>query len=76
MKKILITLLVLVAVFTTACKKATLTKKMNNSTWQLKQVENGTKDVTAIILSTEKVYSLRMKPVCKKWVCNKYSGAH
>jgi hypothetical protein len=58
MKKIVITLLVLVAVFSTACKKSTLTKKMNNSTWQLKQVQNGSKDVTAIILNTEKVYSL------------------
>lgn len=56
MKHILISLFVLIAVFTTACKKSTLTKKINNTTWQLKQVQVGDKDVTAETLNSKKVY--------------------
>lgn len=57
MKNITLILFVLIAIFVTSCKKSTLTKTMNNSSWELKQIMQGGEDVTINILKTEYVYS-------------------
>jgi hypothetical protein len=57
MKNIILISFVLIAVFATSCKKATLTKKMNDSTWQLKQIQSGSDDVTSDVLKTEVIYT-------------------
>lgn len=43
--------------FMSSCKKTTLTKKLNNSTWELKQITLEGDDVTANVLKTHYVYS-------------------
>lgn len=57
MKSITLILFVLIAMFATSCKKSTLTKKMNGSTWELKQVKNEDVDVTSDVLKTKIVYN-------------------
>lgn len=57
MKNLILILFVTIAAFTTSCKKSTLTKKMNNTTWELKQVTERSFDVTEKILKSKTVYT-------------------
>lgn len=57
MKNIIILISLIGLVFISSCKKATLTKKLNNSSWELKKIMQGDEDVTIKILKTQYVYS-------------------
>ncbi|MCT4581993.1 MAG: hypothetical protein N4A35_11280 [Flavobacteriales bacterium] len=57
MKNAIILLSLISLIFISSCKKATLTKKLNDSTWELKKVMQGDEDVTVKILKTQMVYS-------------------
>lgn len=57
MKTTLYLVLLFGVLFISSCKKSTLTKKLNNSSWELKQVLRGDEDVTASILKSKVFYS-------------------
>lgn len=57
MKTALYILSIFGVLFISSCKKSTLTKKLNNSTWELKQVLQGDEDVTSSVIKTQAIYS-------------------